>query len=82
MNTSLTIRLPAKQRQALRRRAKSLNKSESEWLRELIARNLDDAPLGERLQGLSGSLESAKRTRPSDPHPMKEQLRQRNWRKA
>lgn len=80
MNTStLTIRLPKDQREALRRCAKALKKSESEYIRELLARDLDDRTLSERIGDLAGSLDSSQTG--GNPHPLKAAIRKRNWRK-
>ena len=55
MKTStLTIRLSMEQRQALRRSAKALKKTESELIRDLLARDLDVRTLGERVGHLAG----------------------------
>lgn len=80
MDTStLTIRLPKDQRAALKRSAKALKKTESEYIRDLLARDLDSRPLGERIGHLAGSVDSSDLT--GAPHPLKEQIRERNWRK-
>jgi predicted transcriptional regulator len=80
VNTStLTIRLPKEQREALRRCAKALKKSESEYIRDLLARALDNRTLGERMGDLAGSLDSSKKI--GAPHALKEVIRKRNWRK-
>ena len=80
MNTStLTIRLPKAQRDALKRSAAALKKTESEYIRDLLARDLDTRPLGERIGHLAGSLDSSQST--GTPHPLKGLIRERNWRK-
>ncbi|HYZ74890.1 MAG TPA: hypothetical protein VE641_17555 [Chthoniobacterales bacterium] len=80
MNTStLTIRLPKEQREALKRWAKALKKTESEYIRDLLARDLDNRTLGERMGDLVGSLDSSKTV--GTPRPLKELIRKRNWRK-
>jgi predicted transcriptional regulator len=80
MNAStLTIRLPKDQREALRRSAKALKKSESEYIRDLLARALDNRTLGERLGELAGSLDSSRAI--GAAHPLKTLIRKRNWRK-
>ena len=79
MSTStLTIRLPKNQREALRQTARALQKTESEYVRDLLARDLDDRSLGERMADLAGSVDS--RQRVGDPHPLKEVIRRKNWR--
>ena len=80
MDTStLTIRLPKDQRAALKRSAKALKKTESEYIRDLLARDLDSRPLGARIGHLAGSVDSSDST--DAPHPFKELIRARNWRK-
>ena len=79
MNTStLTIRLPQEQREALRRCARALKKTESEYIRNLLARDLDRRTLSERIGDLAGSLDSSQTA--GKPHPLKEVIRKRNWR--
>lgn len=78
-NSTLTIRLPSEQRAALKRSAKILKKSESEYIRDLLQRDLDSRPLGERIGNLIGYLDSSEDT--GRPHLLKEQIRKSNWRK-
>jgi hypothetical protein len=80
VNTStLTIRLPMEQREALRRSAKALKKTESELIRDLLARDLDVRTLGKRVGHLAGSIDSRKRTsRRADS--FRETIRRHNWR--
>jgi Ribbon-helix-helix protein, copG family len=79
MNSStLTIRLPVEQREALRRSAKALKKSESELIRDLIARNLDVRTMGERVGHLAGSIDSKGTSRAADS--FRETIRRHNWR--
>lgn len=81
MNTStITIRLPKSQREALKRSAKALQKTESEYIRDLLARDVDNRTLAERLGPLAGSLDSSSPTTGA-PHPLKKAIRERNWRK-
>jgi predicted DNA-binding protein len=79
MNTTLTIRLPREQREALRKRAAALNKSESDLVRALISRDLSEATLLERAARLVGSVDS--RTKNTPPNPLAKRIRDRNWRK-
>jgi predicted DNA-binding protein len=80
MNTStLTIRLPKDQRQALKRCAKALKKTESEYIRDLLARDLDNRTLNERMGDLAGSVDSSQTI--GKPNPLKGVIRKRNWRK-
>lgn len=80
VNTStLTIRLPMEQREALKRSAKALKKTESEFIRDLLARSLDVRTMGERVGHLAGSIDSSKRTsRAGDS--FRETIRTHNWR--
>jgi hypothetical protein len=78
-SSTLTIRLPAEQREALKRSAKALKKTESEYIRDLLARDLDIRTIGERIGLLAGILDSSQT--PGEPHPLKDVIRKRNWRK-
>ena len=77
--TTLTIRLPQEQREALKRCASALKKTESEYIRELLQRDLDSRPFGERAGHLAGTVDSTHSS--GKPHPLKEHIRERNWRK-
>lgn len=77
--TTLTIRMPVKQREALKRTARALKRSESEYIRELLQRDLDSRPFRERAGEWIGCLDSAESQ--GDPHPLREFIRERNWRK-
>jgi 23S rRNA A2030 N6-methylase RlmJ len=80
MSTStLTIRLPVEQREALKRSAQALKKTESEFIRDLLQRELDSKPLNERLGHLIGCLDSTQTV--GDPHPLRDLIRERNWRR-
>ena len=79
MNSStLTIRLPQAQREALKKTAKALKKSESEYIRDLVAFDLEAVPFGERVGNLAGCLNSSKSAR---ANPLKDRIRANNWRK-
>jgi hypothetical protein len=67
------------QREALRRSAKALKKTESELIRDLLARNLDGRTLGERAGHLAGSIDSSKRTS-SATDSFRATIRRQNWR--
>jgi hypothetical protein len=75
MDTTFTFRMSAKQRAKLRRRAKLFGKSEAELLRDILDRELDDRPMGERLKHLKGSL-----WLPKDNDPWRKLIREHNWR--
>ena len=77
MSSTLTFRLSDADRKKLRRRATDLGKTESEFIRELLKRELDDRPLGERAAHVFGSLAIS-------PHERDERardIRSKNWRR-
>lgn len=76
MNSTLTIRLPEDRRQALKRLAASLGKSESDLVRQMIERGLSEESLGTRLAHLKGSLPAS----PPADDALARSLRQHNWR--
>jgi hypothetical protein len=77
MTTTLTFRLPKKQRAKLRSRAKELRKTESALLREMLERELAPRrPLGELIGHLKGALGPQIR----EPDEWSKQLQERNWR--
>jgi ribbon-helix-helix CopG family protein len=78
METTLTIRLPAKQREALRRRAAAEKRSESALLRDLIERELQRGFDFDNVRHLVGRIASAPRHWEKDP--WRRHIRQRNWR--
>jgi plasmid stability protein len=78
METTLTIRLPKTQRQALRRRAAAEKKSESALVRELIEREMLRGFHFERVRHLIGSVASPPQPREKDP--WRKHIRERNWR--
>ena len=83
MSTStLTIRLPFEQREALKRCAKALKKTESEYIRDLLQRDLDSRPFGERAGDLIGCLDSSKLIKPEADDSFREAIRKNNWRPA
>ena len=79
VDSTLTIRLPKEQRDALRRKATAFNKTESDFVRALIAQDLANSSLLERVRDLVGSLDSGIVSR-AQAHPLKKALRERNWR--
>jgi len=76
MTTTMTFRLPKKQRDKLRSRAKALGQSEAEVLRNILARELEPGRLGDRIGHLAGSV--GKRLRPMDE--WQKQIKKNNWR--
>lgn len=79
-DSSLTIRLSQRQREALRRKAAAMKTKESTWVRELIERDIGEEPLGEKLKGLSGSVDSGT-ARKANAHPLARQILERNRRR-
>jgi Ribbon-helix-helix protein, copG family len=78
METTLTIRLPAKQREALRRRAAAEKRSESALLRDLIERELRRGFDFDNVRHLLGRIASSPRHWEKDS--WRKHIRQRNWR--
>ena len=76
MTTTLTIRLEKKQREKLRSRAKALGKTESATVREMLDRELDVRPLGERIAHLKGAWGTPR----GEPDEWEKALRRNNWR--
>jgi len=78
MENTLTIRLPKKQRDALKRRAAAEKRSESAVVRELIEREMDRGFDFERVRHVVGSVVSPRKH--WEKSPWRRQIRQRNWR--
>ena len=78
MKTTLTIRLPKKQRDALERRAAAGKRSESALVRDLIQREVDRGFDFERVRHLVGSVASRPKHWLKDP--WRKHIRERNWR--
>ncbi len=78
MTSSLTIRLPGTQREALKRRAAALKKTESGLIRELVEREVSQFTPSALVEKWAGAVNSGKTTRAT--HPLKKQIRERNWR--
>jgi len=76
VTTTLTFRLDAEQREKLRRKARLLGKSESEFLREILAREIEGRPMSVRLQKLKGVLSS----KSVKMEGWRQAIRERNWR--
>ena len=64
--SSLTIRLPEDQRETLRETAKRLKKSESDIIRELLAREFQNTAFGERAADFVGCVDSDTPAPPPD----------------
>ena len=78
MDTTLTIRLSAKQREALRRRAAVERRSESALVRDLIEREIQRGFDFDRVRHLVGSIASPPKHWEKDS--WRRHIRQRNWR--
>ena len=78
METTLTIRLPAKQREALRRRAAPEKRTESTLVRDLIDREIQRGFDFDRVRHLVGSIASPPKHCEKDS--WRKHIRQRNWR--
>ena len=78
METTLTIRLPATQREALRRRAAAEKRSESALVREMIDREMQRVFDFERVRHLVGSV--ASRPKHWEKDSWRKHIRQHNWR--
>jgi predicted transcriptional regulator len=78
METTLTIRLPRKQRDALRRRAAAEKRSESALVRDLIDREIQREFNMDCVRHLVGSIASGPRHWEKDS--WRKHIRQRNWR--
>jgi hypothetical protein len=76
MNTSVTVRLSAAQRAKLRQKAKRLGKTESAFIREILDRELEPRPMGEKIGHLAGSLK-LKGTKMDE---WQKSIYQNNWR--
>jgi hypothetical protein len=78
VQTTLTIRLSAKQREALRRRAAADKRSESALVRDLIDREIQRGFDFDRIRHLVGSIASPPKHWEKDA--WRKHIRQRNWR--
>ncbi len=75
MDKTLTIRLDKRQDEALTQRAKTLGKTRSALVRDLIEKGLEEQPLGLRIGHLKGVLDM-----PEPKDPLRRRIRERNWR--
>jgi hypothetical protein len=76
VTTTLTFRLESEKRKKLRKKAALLGKSESEFLREMLDRELEDRPLSAAIGHLKGTLSFDVKSHDS----LRQALRDRNWR--
>jgi hypothetical protein len=79
MASTLTIRLPESQREALKRRALALKTTESALVRELVEREVGDTPFGERIGDWAGSVNSPRRRKKRSDR-WRAHIRATNWR--
>ena len=75
MEKTITIRLDREQDEALTQRARTVGKTRSELVRELLAQALAETPISERAGHLKGSVQLQK---PKDS--WSKHLRKQNWR--
>lgn len=75
MEKTLTIRIDKAQDQALTERANALGQTRSVLVRALIAKGLDEQPLGSRIGHLKGRLELA-----TPRTELGRRIKKRNWR--
>lgn len=78
MESTLTIRLPRKQREALRRRAAAEKRSESALVRGMIEREMQREFDFGRVRHLVGSIASRPKHWTRDT--WRKHIRERNWR--
>jgi len=78
METTLTIRLPKRQREALKRRAAAEKRTESALVRELIDREMQRAFDFQRVRHVVGSVASPRKHWEKDS--WRKHIRERNWR--
>ncbi len=78
MTSTLTIRLSGTQREALKRRAAALKKTESSLVRDLVEQEISNFTPSVLVEKWAGAVNSGKPVRAM--HPLKEQIHERNWR--
>jgi len=79
VETTLTIRLPKKQRDALKRRARAEGRTESALVREILDREVNRGFDFEKVRHLVGSLRLDRKEMRGDAWA--EYIRRMNWRK-
>jgi hypothetical protein len=76
MTTTLTFRLDVEQREKLKSKARLLGQSESEILRDILRREIEERPMSLALKKLKGTLSlKGKQTK-----GWRQAIQQRNWR--
>jgi hypothetical protein len=76
VDKTLTIRLDRAQAKALTARARAQGKTRSEVVREMLARGLEEQPLGRRIGHLKGRFELA-----SPKGAWQRRIKERSWRR-
>jgi predicted DNA-binding protein len=80
MHTStLTIRLPQEQRDVLKETAKRLQKSESDFIREVLARECEQVSFAERASEFVGCIESSP-SESAETDSFRDAIKRNNWR--
>lgn len=80
MRTStLTIRLPQEQRDTLKETVKRLQKSESDFIRELLAREFEQVSFAERASEFVGCIESSS-SASAETDSFRDAIKRNNWR--
>lgn len=74
-STSITFRLDLTQREKLRQKAELLGKTESELIRDILGRELEEGPLSTFVGRLRGQLALDEK-----PKGWRKAIRSRNWR--
>jgi hypothetical protein len=75
VDKTLTIRLDQEQDAALTQRAEALGQTRSELVRTLIAKGLEEQPVGQRVGHLRGNL-----ALPAPATTWARRIKRRNWR--
>lgn len=78
MSLVFTFRMDRKKRRKLRQKAQSLGKTESQFIREILDRELEERPLGGLLQYVKGRLALPTKVGADD---WRRTIKKRNWRK-
>jgi Arc/MetJ-type ribon-helix-helix transcriptional regulator len=77
MSETLTIRLPKSEREALDRLARTLDKSVSEVVRDILREALDERPVSDTTAHVRGRLSLS----PSGDDSFRRRIRSHNWRR-
>lgn len=76
MSTTITIRTDDNLRRALEQRAREQGKTISGLVREILARSLEESPMGARSSHLRGTLDLGAEA----SEPWRRKLAEHNWR--